>query len=212
MAKADRDQRAARILDAVIEHMLETGGKLQSAQVAVRAGISTRTLNRYYPDRDQLLYEAAVRYLDAQYSAIIRRYEGLNLSGMSGRQRLLTFMRTQIEVYRRDLTAAAAYVDANISCVYLGSQRNYRRPGFDGRIMALLVRDLEAGIQDGSVRAALDPARTGLLIAANFNGLMQRLAFQRASAPSEADRLNLELLEEYLMMLELYLQPGEESL
>lgn len=64
MNSVDREQKISEILDAVIACQEEYNEDIVLiSHIAAKAGISTRTLNRYFPDTEIMFFEAAARYL-----------------------------------------------------------------------------------------------------------------------------------------------------
>lgn len=210
MERKDKDTVIATILDAVIACKIEVEGRsIQTTQIAAKARMSTRTLNRYFPNKDIMIFEAAVKYLNGRYDEIIKRYEAsVDTTKLNGLERLNHFMNVQINDCKQNPVNAMLFVDASIYCISIGSEHKLRKPGFGGTISRIVVSCLESGIQDGSIKSTLSPQKTCILISSNFNGLMQRIAFIHKMSPElfEAECL-FELLDEYVTMLNLYLKP-----
>ena len=63
MKRIECEQMKEHILNAVIACKIEAAGEEVSlTKVSSRAGISERTLNRYFSDKEMMFYEAAIKY------------------------------------------------------------------------------------------------------------------------------------------------------
>lgn len=84
-----KEQLREKILDAVIKCKRATGGGfIKLTDVAALAGISDRTLNRYFPDKEELICEAAVKSLRNRGKMLIERYNAEDKEGLNGCQRI----------------------------------------------------------------------------------------------------------------------------
>ncbi len=85
MARHTRQQAIDEILDAAISCVLALGvDNVQVAQIAAKAGISTRTLHRYYPYKAALLSDAAAKHLWGVYTSFADAYDGMDKDGKTG--------------------------------------------------------------------------------------------------------------------------------
>ena len=209
MTDPKKEQRIEAILDAVIACRIEAGARpVQAAQIAAKAGVSTRTINRYFPNKDIMLFEASAKYLTQRLALVVSRCNRQLPSDASGCDRLLSFLRSLIVQYRSDIDLATLFMEKNVSCAYISMTTNCRRATLGGEIRRILEGYLSDGLRDGSIRPHLDVDRISLMIAANLNGLMQRVAFLRDVKPQRVtgDSL-LSVFDDYIDMLARHLQP-----
>lgn len=203
-----KDRKSGDIVLAAIQCMRHFGAEnVQVAQIAAQAGISTRTLNRYYPEKNILLSEAAYCYVLDKYAEFAASYRAADKAGLSGLERLCLFLRMQRNYCQTDLMDAMAFVDMNLFRLRHEALGDYRNDPRAGCIRVIVRDDLRRGIQDGSIRATLDEDRTAALISATYNGMMQRLThvFQSDQPPEQKQRL-FPIFDDYLAMLTGYLQ------
>lgn len=91
--RAQSDTRAS-ILDAVIFCLKENlSAEPQLTQIAARAGIFVRTLNRYYPNKEDMFCLAYLRFLQKKYDAAVQRFEAADLSDLYAYEQLFAFFK-----------------------------------------------------------------------------------------------------------------------
>ena len=209
MAREPRERIIARILDATIESVFMYGlDAVQLTQIATTAGMSARTLSRYYPEKESLLADAASRYLTMNYAAFVENYEKTPKDGLSGRERLLLFLGLQKDHFKKQTLEAMMMVDLRFYRVRHSDVRpSWTIPGGDG-VRGIVIGCIEDGMQDGSIREDIDPAITSALISATYNGMMQRLTMIHRSAMDDALKEPMyDLFERYIDMADCYLRP-----
>ena len=209
MAREPREQIVARILDATIACVFEYGlDAVQLTQIATTAGMSARTLSRYYPEKEALLADAATRYLSANYAAFVENYEKAPKAGLSGRERLLLFLSLQKDHFKERTLEAMMMVDLRFYRVRHGNTRpSWTIPGGDG-VRGIVIDCIEDGMRDGSIRTDLDPAMTSALISATYNGMMQRMTMIYRSAMDDARKEPLYgMFGNYIDLADRYLRP-----
>lgn len=209
MEQRDKERVAGDILDAVISCKRDAaGGDISITQVAARAGMSDRTLNRYFPDKERMVYLAAVRYLISHVKAISDRYVALDKTGLNGRQRLVQYIRTHVDHYRADMAEALLFVSAHACCISTAVGEKLRSSEYDTLSRQILFDCVERGVQDGSIRSDAVPLDVYLLVSSNFTGLVHRLVFLYSVDQTEPDQRKaiLSIFDKYLL-LDDYLRP-----
>ncbi len=209
MARRARDGIKERIRDAAIDCVLKDGvDVVQVAQIAKRAGMSTRTVHRYYPEKDTLLADAALKYLWEFYIHFAEEFEKMPKDGLTGMERLLLMFNCQRDFCKTDTTTAMMMIDlrfyrlkhcCEISDLNIEGTEKVKRIVFDC---------IELGQADGSIRKSLEPEMTAMLLSVTYNGLMQRLTMvNRSNMPEETKERIFPVYDEYAQMLERYLRP-----
>lgn len=209
MQRKEKQVRMNEILDAVNYCEKKYGiDHIQISQVAARAGVSTRTVNRYFPEKKMLLFDATVRYLEESYEKIVERAKRLEGVGLSGRERLISFLTLQTKAYQEDVAEAVRYVEANIRCISFSMETKQVRTGFRNDISKIVYQIIEEGIQDKSIRGSLNPRMVTLMISSNINGLLQRVVFSFRTNQEKGSISEIFcIIDEYLSMLDQYLMP-----
>lgn len=197
-----------KILDAVIRCKHETmGGDIRITQVAAAAGVSTRTLHRYFPEKDEMIYSAAVKFLEERYERLAQQYYSADMSGTNGLERITRFLRLLGKAYDIEAACALMLIDANIRYTCSAITKNYKKVSIGGRLREIIVSNIEAGIRDGSIRSDIVPLNTSLLISANFHGLMERVVFiYYASEDNQEKNCVSVVFDEFIKMLDGYLR------
>lgn len=204
-----RAERRASILDAAARCKVKAeGGYVLASQVAAEAGVSTRTINRYFPDYDTMIYEAAARYLRNRFKNIVNAYKLLDMKGLNGRQRLIAFMNMLVNSYEKDISATIVYIEANIRCISIGMDKKFEKLNLGNEISNIIVGNISDGVNDGSIINTIEPKKAMLMISANFNGLMQRLLYISRSNDTDYTIKDIfALMREYIVMIDMYLKP-----
>lgn len=208
MRRKDNDQMRTNILDAVIACKIDaSGAEVSLSQISCRAGISERTLNRYYPDKEMLLYDAAIRHLRQLYEACADRYEVIEKTGLNGLQRLMLLIKMQVERYQTELTCAKVFVRAYTTALRTAVYRDLPVSGCDAPVRNIVLQCIEDGVADGSIRPDAAPIDTYMMISSNYMGLVQRLiyCYSVEFTQEEHKKELLLVFNKYLHMLQEYL-------
>ncbi len=180
----------------------------QLTQIAAKAGISVRTLNRYYPNKEDMVALAYLRFLKQKYDATTQGFETQNLSGLSGYEQLCAFFDYSQKLRQNNPTDVIMTALAYLKCIQFGLKEPKKIQDFSRRGCNLVSELLKRGQRDGSIRAELNVAATTDLIEAGFNGVMEKIAMSCGHGMKEADRARaLSLSGEFLKMLEWYVSP-----
>lgn len=182
MERRDKEQVKNAILDAVIDCKYKAqGGDVQVTQAAARAGVSTRTLNRYFPDKDEMIYLAAIRFLNRRYAEMGLIYNGKDLGGKNGMERIDAMLQMQADYYRAN-PAEATMMDSARLMYTLGSlKESYPKAQVGLDFRNLFLDNMALGQRDGSIRRELNARNTWVMVTATFNGLLHRLAYLNAT-------------------------------
>ena len=208
MKRIENEEMKEHILDAVAVCKVKAAGEEVSlTQISSQAGISERTLNRYYPDKELLIYEAAVKYMRKRYEAFADIYHETDHYGMSALDRLISLIQLQAEYYQADTNMAKVFVRAFTTALRTAVYRNLPHTGYDASCRQIVIDCIEQGIKDGSMREDLVPMDVYILISSNFNGLVQRLIHMYSVCfTEEAYKRELSIVfQKYIAMVQEYL-------
>lgn len=202
-------ENTERILEAVITWKLANPfQEPQITQIAAMVGISGRTLSRYFPNKEDLLGLAAMRYMTQANGELSSALLSAAECGRTAAGQLRSFFCAQRDVFRNDPVAVRLYAVGNMRCVdYALRHQLPADPASEG-IKKNISGLLEAGKRDGSVRADLDTAMTVALISTGFNGLIHQIAMTYTSALSEQEKeISSQQYKEFFTLMELYILP-----
>lgn len=207
MERHAKGQIVESIIDAAIECILALGlDHVQITQIAAGAGISTRTLHRYYPEKEALLSDAASKYLWYAYTSFADHYEKADKTNMTGLQRLLLLLQSQRNYYRTDTIGAMMFVDMRMYHLRHGQTRHACAVAGAERVRNIVIDNLEACKADGSIRKDIDSSRTSAMISSSYNGVMQRMTLiYRSDMPEEKKSEAVLMFDDYMEMLTAYL-------
>ena len=203
--RIDNEEMRTTILDAVIACKCEAcGAAVSLSQISSRAGISERTLNRYFPDKELMMYEAAIKYLKQKYVLFAKLYIARDKSRLNACERLLLLIQMQIDNYKSDTAEAMVYVRAFTTAMCTAAYHQLPAPGFDAPTRNILISCVEEGLKDGSIHSSIEPLDVYFLVSSNFNGLIQRLVYiYSLEIPREEHEKKLfHVFEKYMQMLE----------
>ena len=208
MERKTREELITQILDAVITCKSNAGGvNVPLAQIACQAGVSERTLSRYFPDSELLCYDAAIKYLRDKYDGLAKQYDLLDKRGLNGLKRLLLLARTAVDNLRTDIPSALIFVRAFTTAMRTAVYRKLPPSGFDAATRDIVLCCARDGMADGSIRRDVAPVDVYLMLSSNFHGLLQRTIYMYSLDQTETEH-QAELLlvfHKYLEMFEQYL-------
>lgn len=198
-----------KILEAVMTcKELELGEEPQLTQIAAAAGISVRTLNRYYPNKDDLVCLAYLRFLQKKYDEVIYRFEKTDLSQQNGYEQLLSFFSMSLSLDKGNTDEAFLMSYAYFKCVQFGMKEPKLFKEMTSRGRAVIAKLLEKGRQDRSIKAGLDIETTIDIIETGFNGVMQKMVMaNKDHLPEQELARVISLYRELGKILECYMQP-----
>jgi AcrR family transcriptional regulator len=170
----ERKRRKDRILNAVISLIEEKGfEKTTMEEIAERAELSKGTLYLYYNDKASL-YQAikkrALQFLHDQFLEILQK-------DMPGAKLVHKMMLSFLDLINENATFTKAMM-------LYGKINEHEDEANDGTIqedciqlenelLMLIVRSLQIGVQDGSIKNKLDPKLLALQIGFQMNGMIQ---------------------------------------
>ncbi len=208
MERKDKEQMIEDILDAAIQcrYQAKTVEEIQITQIAARAGISTRTLHRYFSDKAELLACASNKFLKQKYFDILEGYLSSADPKKNGMERLLDFIAVRKNAYIEDPVYAAMFVEANINCIRAVTKSGVNQFDLGNEMRNIVILNVELGMKDGSMRKDLDLSATTLLLSASLNGVIQRMTFLfRTDTSDETKRQVAVVFDEYINMVRMYL-------
>lgn len=126
---------------------------------------------------------------------------------MNGFEKLMCFMESQINYYKRDFEGAILFVEAMLIAMRRGLLKGFREANLGSEIGDIITDNVKLGIADGSIRNDIDPKKITMMIVTNFNGIMQNATFLMHSELSKyQESWVFSLFEEYNEMLGQYLK------
>lgn len=176
------------ILDAVIACKVDAEGSAVSlSQISSRAGISERTLNRYFPDKEMMIYEAATKYMRQRYEQFADQFLKADKRNMTALDQIGLLIQLQIDSYQRDIRSAKVFVRAYTTTLCTAVYRGLPPSGFDASTREYVLALVEQGIKDGSIRKDAVPMDTYLMISSCFMGLVERMIYIYSVDMSESE-------------------------
>lgn len=190
------------ILDAVIScRRKDFYNDLQMTQVAALVGVSVRTVNRYYPDKEKLICMAAFKFQSDYYNSRIAEFENTKDDNQSGKDLLIGFLKYLKNCYQQDKEDTVFLGRAALRCMQYGYMKE-----FDVKSVRYNLKDYMTGIfnkgkDDGSIKNTLDTEKSVMLIASTFGGIFERLAVISVNLQSIEIPHVYELFDEYFIAL-----------
>ncbi len=198
-----------RILEATVqwntEHPFQ---EPQLTQLAALVGISSRTLSRYFPSKEDLLGQASMKYIAQRTEEYRNLLKIISTSGCSGVNQIRTFLCGQKTAFQNDPLSIQVFAVANMRCAEYAIKNRQPFSMASGEVRQLIIAMLEAGKKDGSIRADLDNSLMIELMTAGFYGLMQQIATVCATESTHyEEKKTVSLYKEFCRMLEWYVDP-----
>jgi AcrR family transcriptional regulator len=171
----EKEQRRKDIVDAAEKVFFSQGWQNATMDdVAEAAELSKATLYLYFKNKEDLYAAILVRgseiLLRAFQDAVGQHDTGLEQVAAVGRA-YIAFHDSHAEYYDAMMYFDAKGFDASGDCEFAQKCDDYR-----DRIMGLVANAVRNGVEDGTLRADLDPAKTAVLLWAQSSGVLQVLA------------------------------------
>jgi AcrR family transcriptional regulator len=214
MKRTDNNEMRDNILDAVIDcKIIADGSEVSLSQVASKAGISERTLNRYFPDKEMMQYYAAVRYLYLRYTGFLKVYRRQKKDGLNGREKLKLLLKTQITRSRKMMPEARTFVRAYSTLIRTAMYRKQKLPPYDAELKALVIDLINEGVSDGSVTSPSAPEELYRYITATYIGLLTQCIYTCTVEKMDKEKIGKLFIEFdiYLCGLDRVLRPEKTA-
>lgn len=196
------------ILDAVICcRRKDFFNDLQMTQVAALVGVSVRTVNRYYPDKEKLICLAAFKFQSNYYNSRITEYENIKGEGKTGKDLLIGFLSYLATSYQSNKEDTVFLGRAALRCMQYGYMKEFDIRSVRYNLKDYITSTFNKGKDDGSIKNTLDTERAVILIASTFGGIFERLAIISRNINSTEIPKIYALFDEYILVLNEYLSP-----
>ena len=169
-----------RVLEEAIKCLGENGiNSTRVADIAKRAGVTTRSIERYYGGKENLLEEAVTHIVGKMFRVTADNLKAVDQhDGTTGIQWMERFIDLQIEYFKDNYLEYLSVAEIEIyfyrknQCLtlsenHLASLRSVRD---------ILVRIIDCGKEDGSIRKEVDPRDVANLVSIVLQGAMLRLS------------------------------------
>lgn len=207
--KEIKEQTKEQILEAAITWKLDHPfQEPQITQIAAIVGISGRTLSRYFPNKEDMLGLAAIRYMTLVNDDHAKALASAGKDGRTAVEQLRSFFCARRAAYHKNPAAIKVYAVGNMRCVDYALRHQLVVDSASQSVKKAMFALLEEGKRDGSVRENLDLALAVDLMYTGFNGMMHQIAMTFTSTLSEPEKNKSALLyKEFLKMVEWYVTP-----
>ena len=181
----DRERNMESAIQAAISCFESMGiSNCTRELIAEKAGLSTRSLQRYFGTLNNLLREATIRYIVAfneQYEKMFRSY---NVEGLDTAKQLEFAFRMHVYFFQPQMPSVIVVQELDsywkrqgeIPYEFYVPKLEVTRHGYRERKYGFIRGLLEEGMENGSFRKDLDLTLTHAWISASFSGLLYRIA------------------------------------
>lgn len=194
----EKERRRHEILDAAEDLFADKGLQLATMDdVAERTELSKGTLYLYFRNKDELYLGINLRAKRQLRSLMEAAYK----QGRSGREKVQSLGEAYLDFCQQYPNYHLIMLHCHAQEGALLSENQYAEEAHHhGQYaLGLLVKALELGQADGSIRQGLDPLKTAFLLWAQLQGLMQIIEAKGAQMEQDmgvsADSLRLYALE-----------------
>ena len=206
-----KDDTREKIITEAIDLFVEKGyNGAQMMEIYKRAGISKKTLYRYFSSKEDLALTAERRILSEMMDSINTRIEETANSGKDAYERLAEIYKTHLLGFIMDnpkLFKFTAQFDVNVTGLHeeLDSGREFTEyirdmKDFTGQLII-------EGQGDGSIRRDIDPVVTSITFNNSLMGLALRI-YAREENISAEQGMGLEMIGHLIDMFLDYVKAG----
>ncbi|MCH1983497.1 TetR/AcrR family transcriptional regulator [Ruminococcus sp. OA3] len=181
----DRERNMEAALSATIS-CFETVGVSNCTRelIAEKAGLSTRSLQRYFGTLNNLIRRATQQYMktfNEQYEKLFHSY---SVDGLTTKQQLEFALRMHVYLFQPDMPSVTVMQEleaywkrqGEVPYELFAPRLEIQRHGYTKRRYGFIRDLLERGIEDGSFRSDLDLNLTHTWISVSFSGMLFRIA------------------------------------
>ena len=209
-----RNYNKKRVMEAAIKCLGEKGiNATKVSEIAERAGVTTRSIERYYGGKENLLEEAVTHIVGKMFKVTADNLKAaeIEVGSATGLQWMETFIDLQIEYFKDNYLEYMSVAEIeiyfyrknqclNLSEHHLESLKNVRD---------ILIRIIDCGKKDGTINKDVEPRDVANLVSVVLQGAMLRLSIVRKNPVLEKIALDdLKALEMTKAGILGYLQSG----
>ena len=209
-----REQNKQTVLESAMECFKEYGIESTTLEkIAVRSGLTTRSVQRYYLTKSNLAKKVMDRLMDNIYNEIHSIPARQDMKDLNGREQLIKILGIRAEI-------AATYYKS-IFCLNefeLYFTKRIKTAEFYERyksgssfVVNLTLRALEKGIKDGSIRKDIDKTAVLDMINLTFGGLLQKIAESRINPSLDIIVRSESQLNSFIEVIRCYLSPKSDK-
>lgn len=202
--ETNRDRVIARALDCFVEQGIEAA---TIADIAQRAGVTERSVYRYFKTKADLVLEAALLFWSEAMGRVDAQAQRELRGDMCGAERIGRILRGYAQLYfthRRQMVfvhEAEAYLNRCGKALLVENKPPAAFEDGAGPLSAAIHK----GMEDGSVRGDIDMASLYYNTYDAMLGLIQKLAIGGRNGPAD-DGCARARLEQFCAMLESFYQ------
>lgn len=197
-----------KILDAVISCIRKDFyEELQMTQVAAMIGVSVRTVNRYYPNKEKLICIASFRFQSNYYNSRIYEFENLKEKGKLQRELLIDFLRYLKFSYQNNKDETVFLGRTALYCMQYGYCKEFDMESVKYNLKNYITNIINKGKHEGSIKNTIDTDKTVFLIASTFGGIVERLTILCRNFEIDQLMSTFTLFDDYFELLNDWLMP-----
>lgn len=201
-----REQNKQLVVEKALELYLKKGiEKTTISEIAAAAGLTERSVYRYFESRTDVVIAASYRFWDRVTQEVNSYIEKRSISRLSGLERIRILLNYYSRMYFMNPDGVRFILDAEMTLYKAGvtdSVKNRPPVRFDksSSPLAMAIRD---GLADGSVNPTVDAKELYYSAYDSILGTMERLAL---GTPSAGDINNHKRMQD---LCELYMRAFE---
>lgn len=174
-----RNYNKQRVLDETIALIGEKGiYGTKVADIAKRAGVTPRSIERYYGGKENLLEMAAYRMVDKNFQAMAENLRSLQGKNLTGLEFMESFLDLQIAYFKENYIEYLSIEEIEKYFYRKDLCRDLLKEHFKHlkKMRIIVERILEYGKKDGSIRKEVSPTAVSDMVNAVLQGTMMRIA------------------------------------
>jgi len=204
---SERTKKLEHILDVAANLFVEKGlAETTMSEMAAAAGVSRRTLYRYYASKEDLAFAVEGRIFSRFYQDFEKNLGELSGNGYEKLNLLLKSLPRYIQSHKKEVKFTGVF-DHYFAGEYPGSPESEKFIQMiqeDGNPLAHLIRE---GIVDGSIRKNVDAFLAARTIGNTIISLAQRMIIRGHHIEKEQGVAPGAILEQLMDMLMVSLRP-----
>jgi TetR/AcrR family transcriptional regulator len=202
----EREQRQQDIIEAAERVFFSKGYEAATMdEVSEEAELSKGTLYLYFNTKEELYFAVTLRGFRILYGlfekAVAEKETGFEQLREIGRA-YVRFFNEHRDHFKNIMFFESKSLDFEQTNPWLEEFESQ-----SGRIFGKLTEAIETGIEDGTIRADLNPIKTPLLLWGQSNGILQLVATKQDMLTSHFDMNPEELIDYYFQVLTWSIRP-----
>lgn len=204
-----REENIKKVLNCAIECFKSHGLEATTVtMVAKQVGLTTRSLQRYFGNKNNLVMQAMALLLNQSYIEIKNSFESKDFLSKTGFEQIIEILKIRAEHVKKhfEVTINLTELEVYFSKNNLNLEIFRKYMGGSGYVDIALSKSLDLALKDSSIRSDIDKIAAIDVLSTTYKGLLQRVAFLYNNKELKSEVSPDRLIDSFIKVITSYLK------